>query len=301
MKRRFLLPIAALVCSATSVFAQGLPPLQPQQAPAGLPPLGEPGKASTELPPMSLSVEAMNNDLKAARAANQEKRFADAEALMLKDTAAKPNQVYLWIELGLAQLGQKKYAEAEVSFKKVLSSGPGPATHTQAAAFYSADGAGTRSGGGVGTPDDPQKAKRNPEVEGIAQSSLGEIYIRTKRNPEAVAAFDEAAKANPAQAALYYGNETVFFFQANDAPDQLVAANKAVAVDPTRAKLYYFKAQALTTQAAVDLKTNKLILPAGCLEAYQKYLELEPNGQFAADAKSIITAAGQSFKAVFKK
>jgi tetratricopeptide (TPR) repeat protein len=286
LKPSLVLLFAALLAAVPSAFTQGLPPLGPPQ------------KTETAAPAASLSVEAMNADLKAARAANQEKRYADAEALMLKDTAAKPGQVYLWIELGLAQLGQKKYEDAETSFKNVLGTGPAPQNQAVSGGFYSTDGKGTHSGGSLAALD--ATAKHNPEVEGISLSSLGEIYIRTNRIPEAQAAFDEAVKANPAQAALYLDNEAVFFFQIGNAPAQLDAANKAIAADPTRARNYYFKAQALTTQATVDPKTSKLILPPGCLEAYQKYLELDPNGQFAADSKSIIAAAGASFKAVFK-
>ena len=73
-----------------------------------LAPLGQPLAAA----PAQISVETANADLKTARTANQEKRYAEAEALMLKDTAARPTLAYLWIELGLAQLGQKKWAEA---------------------------------------------------------------------------------------------------------------------------------------------------------------------------------------------
>ncbi len=303
MNSRFI-GLLALVCMAVpSVLAQ-LPPLgsQPAAPPAGqqpgLPPLG----AAPAAPAGNLSTEAVNADLKSARAANQEKRFADAETLMLKDTAAKPNQPYLWIELGLAQLGQKKYDEAEASFNKVTGAATGAPAAPQASSggFYASDGKGTHSGQSLAVPD-AAPPRHSPEIEGIALSSLGEIYIHTNRIADAQAAFDKAASAYPAQAPLYYGNETVFFFQAGNATAQLDAANKAIAADPTRARNYYFKAQALTTQATIDPKTNKLILPPGCLEAYQKYLELDPNGQFAPDTKSILAAAGASFKAVFKK
>jgi tetratricopeptide (TPR) repeat protein len=288
MNPRLLLLIATFAFSAAASFSQGLPPLGPPQ------------KTEAAAPPASLSVEAMNADIKTARAANQEKRFADAEALMLKDVAARPGQVYLLIELGLAQIGLKQYSEAESTFKSVI---PGPSAPQQPASsggFYSADGKGTHSGGSLAPVDDAAKAKRNPEVEGIAASSLGEIYAHLNRTAEAQAAFDQAVKANPAQAALYLSNETVFFFQAGNTAAQLEAANKAIAVDPTRAKLYYFKAQALTTQATVDPKTSKLILPPGCIEAYQKYLDLDPNGQFAPDTKSILAAAGASLQATSK-
>jgi len=267
---------------------------------AQLPPLGEPVTQNPAAPP-TLSVQAVNADLKTARTANAEKRYTDAETLMLKDTAAKPDLLYLWIELGQADLGLKKYAEAEASFKKALAIGGGAAQkNAPSAGFYTADGTATHSSQSLATPDSGPR-KRDPDAEGVSWSALGEVYIRTNRAADAQAAFDEAVKVNPPQAGLYLYNETVLYFQAGNTAAQLEAANKALAADPARAKLYYFKAQALTTQATVDPKTNKLILPPGCLEAYQKYLELDPNGQFAADTKSILTAAGQSFKATFKK
>jgi len=310
MKPCLIALIASIALAVPSGLAQ-LPPLgqsappPPTQAP-GLPPLGGPSTvpaiAGAPPAPGSVSVEAINADLKAARAANQEKRYSDAETLMLKDTAAKPDQPYLWIELGLAQLAQKKYPEAESSFNAALSGGDTAKGGAAApsGSFYTADGrtAGHTAGGTMTPPSNP---KSKPEIEGISWSDLGEIYIHTNRIPEAQAAYDKAASANPTQAGLYYGNEAVFLFQAGNATAQLDAANKAIAADPTRPRNYYFKAQALTTQAQVDPKTQKLILPPGCLEAYQKYLELDPNGQFAPDTKAIIAAAGASLKPVFKK
>jgi len=231
----------------------GAPPAAPAQT-QGLPPLaGAPVPAASPAAPSTLTVEAVNADLKTARAANQEKRFADAEALMLKDTTIKPNQPYLWIELGNAQLAQKKYPEAETSFKAALNGGE--TTHPQAAVagFYQ-EGKGTAAHVAISTAPAAVENKSKAEVEGIAESNLGEVYIRTNRIPEAQAAFDKAAAANPAQAGLYYGNETVFLFQVGNTTAQLDAANKAIAADPTRARNYYFKAQALTTQATVDPK-----------------------------------------------
>jgi tetratricopeptide (TPR) repeat protein len=304
MKPRLIGLAVMVLLAIPAAFAQ-LPPLgsqtttPPAQQP-GLPPLG--GPSATPAPAGSLSVEAENADLKTARAANQEKRYAEAETLMLKDTAAKPNQPYLWIELGLAQLGQKKYDEAETSFKAALSGG-GPAAQKQptSGGFYNADGKGTAAHVAISTAPAAPKANTKPEIEGISYSSLGEIYVKTNRVPDAQAAFDKAAAANPPQAGFYYGNETVFLFQAGNATAQLDAANKAIGADPARPRNYYFKAQALTTQATVDPKTSKLILPPGCLEAYQKYLDLEPNGQFAPDTKAILAAAGVTPKPPGKK
>jgi tetratricopeptide (TPR) repeat protein len=289
--------MAVFALAAPPLFAQ-LPPLGSQPAsptsqPGTLPPPGGSPGAPAPKPAGSLSVDAANADLKAARAANQEKRFADAETLMLKDTSAKPDLPYLWIELGLAQLGEKKYDEAEVSFKAALTGGDAAQKKAPEGGFY-VEGKGTSAHQSVTSSAPPPAAKNKPEIEGISLSSLGEVYIRTNRIPEAQSAFDKAAAANPSQAGFFYGNEAVFLFQVGNAPAQLEAANKAIAADPTRARNYYLKAQALTTQAQVDPKTSKLILPPGCLEAYQKYLALEPNGQFAPDTKAVLAAAQTS-------
>ena len=240
-----------------------------------------------------------NDNLLAARAANKDKRYADAEALMLKVTASHPELLYPWIELGAAQKGLKKYAEAEHSFKVALGTvpptKPSPANglNLRSDILVDAVGAppstlGVNPYGGTVT----KAGTRTPEFLGVAYSSLGEIYARTDRIPEALAAFDAAASAFPAQAALFRRNETIFFFQAGNADAQLDAAQKAIALDPVQALPYYFKGQALVSKATIDPNTQKLVLPPGCAVAYSKYLELEPAGEFADDARNILTAAG---------
>ena len=234
-------------------------------------------------------IQAINADVLAARAANKDKRYADAEAIILKDTESKPDLILPWIELGLAQIGLKKYTEAETSFKTALAIDPrSPKSQRDIEdALHPAHFARRATVSYNITEQD-----RAPEVMGIIDSSLGEIYIRTNRVLQAKAAFDTAAEANPAQAAFYLRNETLFYFQTGNTDAQLKAAEKAIAADANGAVPYYFKAQALVSKASVDPQTQKMILPPGCAEAYQKYLELEPNGQFSADAKSVLTAAG---------
>jgi hypothetical protein len=54
--------------------------------------------AANTAPPASagkLSVEAANADLKTARTANLEKRYADAEALMQRNTVMRSDMPYL--------------------------------------------------------------------------------------------------------------------------------------------------------------------------------------------------------------
>ena len=68
----------------------------------------------------------VNSALNSARTANAEQRYQDSETLMLQVTQANPQMVLPWIELGNAQLGLKKYTEAENSFKIALGINPSP-------------------------------------------------------------------------------------------------------------------------------------------------------------------------------
>jgi len=240
-------------------------------------------------------VQEVNADVIAARAANRDKRYADAESIVLKDTISNPGLIPPWVELGLAEIGLKKYTEAEASFKTALAIDPKSPKSQQDVGFLDQDHPnGTHIARRVtATSAIASEQTRPPDLIGIIDSSLGEVYIRTNRTPEAEAAFDAAAQANPAQAAFYLRNETIFFFQAGNIDAQLKAAEKAIAADPSGPNMYYFKAQALVSKATMDPATQKMVLPPSCADAYKKYLQLDPNGPYSADAKAILASAGQ--------
>jgi tetratricopeptide (TPR) repeat protein len=198
----------------------------------------------------------------------------EVESLMLKDTALRPTESVLWAQLGQAQKGLKKYDEASASFKKVLEL-------------------------------EATSKKPNVQAQGAANEGIGEIAARQGKVPEANAAYDAAVKINPAQSTLYLKNEAVIFFQANNADAQVAAADEAIKAstnpdDPSLAILYYLKGQGLIQKASFDAKTNKIVLPPGCAEAYQKYLELAPTGQYAKDVQGILDQAGQKVSTSYK-
>jgi hypothetical protein len=55
----------------------------------------------------------------------------------------------------------------------------------------------------------------------------------------------------------------------------------------------------LIQKASVDAK-GKVTTPPGCVESYQKYLELAPTGAHADEVKGILTGIGEPIKATFK-
>ena len=73
------------------------------------------------------------------------------------------------------------------------------------------------------------------------------------------------------------------------------AEGRALVSDP--ALSYYSQGMALLRKnPLVDVETGKLILPPGCAEAFQKYLALAPDGQYAKSVKDILESAGVPVK-----
>lgn len=260
--------------------------------------------AQEPIPAGKKDPENLNAAIVAARKATAEKRFADSEALMATVTADNPKLILPWVELGLAQLGLKKYPDSENSFKMALGIDPASIQRAHSDDFYQTSEkpgavapAATRNSRNAvgGTVNNAQS--RTPDIKGVSWASLGEIYAHEGKVKEAEEAFDNAVAAFPPQAAQYRRNETIAFFQVGNSDAQFVAAETAIPLDPTRAALYYFKGQALISKATIDPATQKMVLPPGCADAYEKYLELEPNGPYSADAKGVLTGAGLPLKA----
>jgi tetratricopeptide (TPR) repeat protein len=214
-------------------------------------------------------IKNLNANLAKAREDDKNKNYAEADQLMTQATQAKPDAAILWFELGVAQSGEAKYDDAATSLKKAVDL-------------------------------DAASKKPNPELQGEAGSALGEALARQKKIPEAQAAYDAAAKVNPAGAGKYYQNEAILMYQTvQNLPAALAAADKAIAADPSRPIPYYFKGQALVQNATVD-KSGKIVAPPGCIEAYEKYLELAPDGPLAPEVKQVLEGMGQTIKTSYK-
>jgi tetratricopeptide (TPR) repeat protein len=196
-------------------------------------------------------------------------KYTDVVTLMSKDTQLRPQESVLWAYLGQGQMGLKKYDDAETSFKKALEL-------------------------------DAASKKPRPDIEGLVNAGLGEIYARTNKVDQANTAYDAAVKADPTKAGFYYKNEAVIFSQVGNTDAQGTAADKAIQANPNDPVPYYLKGQSLIAKATVDPKTQRIQLPPGCGEAYQKYLELDPNGPYSADVKGILDSAGQKVSSTYK-
>ena len=217
----------------------------------------------------ALGASASKADIETKANETRTQKYTEVETLMTKDTQVRPSESILWAYLGQGQMGLKKYDEAQASYKKAIEA-------------------------------DAASKKPNPAVVGMANAGLGEALARSGKAQEAQAAYDTAAKADPSKAAFYLKNEAVIFQQVGNTDAQAAAAEAAITANPQDPLPYYLKGQALVAKATVDPKTQRIVLPPGCGEAYQKYLELAPTGPYAADVKGILDQAGTKVDSSYK-
>jgi tetratricopeptide (TPR) repeat protein len=205
-------------------------------------------------------------------------------------TEMRPNEPVIWASLGEAQLAMGDAARKAAIAAKTPTTDPAIVkSFADAAVSY-------QKAIDLSAPP----AKPNPDNLSAYYLNLGQALSKSGKLAEAGKAYEESATIAPAKAGTAYYNEAVVYYQGSKLPEAAAAADKAIAIDPKRADAFYIKAQALIPGAKLDPATNKYVLPAGCLEAYQEYLELAPDGPHATEIKEILTGLGQPVKNSFK-
>jgi len=247
-------------------------------------------KKNAEVVAGNAKIQNLNALLTQARADNKAGNYDAAIKAMQDATAAKPDEGILWITLGDAQLGS-----ADAAAKAARAAGTSP-TDPAIAQKYNDAAASYKKGVELNAAS----KKPSPEAAAAGYNQLGQAYAKIGNAKDSADAYEMAAKAMPANASMYYFNEAATLYNAGKLPEAEAAADKAIAADPKKAEAYYIKGQALIPQATVDPKTQKIVAPPGCVEAYQTYLELAPDGPHAADVKGILEGIGAQVKSSYK-
>lgn len=232
------------------------------------------------------TVKALNEKLALANQAIQGGDYDTAITTLNEATQTDPTRDLLWARLGDANLGSgpkqtdsaekaKRYGAAVSDYQKAIEL----KKQTMAAGAK---------------PDDPK-------VLAAYYNNLGQAEARTGQLDEAVKSYDLAAQQNPAGAAQYYYNQGAVLTNSGKVDEANAAFDKSIAADPTKADAYYQKGVNLINKATTDPKTGKVIPAPGTGEALNKYLELQPTGQFAEGAKSMLQYIGSSIETSYGK
>jgi tetratricopeptide (TPR) repeat protein len=238
------------------------------------------------------TIKGLNEKLAAARAASDAGDFDTAIAQITEATQMDPNRDLLWAKLGDYELSSaakqtdtaektKRYDAAVTDYQKAVdlkqkaldaaAQKPPDATKTLAS-FY---------------------------------NNLGKAEAQMGKTDEAVKSYNQAAQLDPAGAGMYYFNLGAILTNANTKNDGEMrkaaaqAFDKAIAADPNRADAYYWKGTNLI--GAATLKGDKMVAPDGTAEAFQKYLELQPTGPHAEEAKAMLQGLGATVETSYGK
>jgi tetratricopeptide (TPR) repeat protein len=151
-----------------------------------------------------------------------------------------------------------------------------------------------------GTSEQAQKDPENNVKTAAYYNNLADAYQRAHKVDEAIAAYNKAIQLDPAHAAGYLFNEGAVLTNAGKVDEAIVVFDKVIAADPTKAEAYYQKGINLIGKETIG-KDGKATAPPGTAEAFQKYLELEPNGRFAQGAKDLLASIGAPVETGFGK
>lgn len=124
--------------------------------------------------------------------------------------------------------------------------------------------------------------------DGSYHNNYALLLAKAKKFDEAQAELQKAAALDPAQAGKFFYNLGAVLVNNGQLEPAGAAFKKAIEVDPNYADAQYQYGVYLVSKAQVSAD-GKVTPPAGTVEAFQKYLELKPDGQFAQAAKDMLT------------
>jgi tetratricopeptide (TPR) repeat protein len=216
------------------------------------------------------TVKALNEKLLAADTASKAGDFDTAISVLGEATQMDATRDLLWFKLGDAY--RSSAAKQTDSGEKTKRYGQAIEAYNKAIAIK------------------PTAAYYN---------NLGEAYAKTGDADNAAKVYTQAAQLEPTNAAQYYFNLGAVMTNSGKVDDAIAAFDKAIAADPNKAEAYYWKGVNLIGKAT--LKGDKMVAPDGTSEAFNKYLELQPTGQFAEPAKQMLASIGATVETQFGK
>jgi len=210
--------------------------------------------------------KALNDVFNTGMEAEKAGRFQDAVDAFTKASELDPKQDIVYGHLADAYVGlggQKTGAEQEAAYAKATEA-------------Y-------------------QKAIELKPAESAYVNNFGTALVRMKKLPEALAAFEKAAQIDPPNAAKYYYNLGAVLMNTGQTENAGDAFKKAIAANPKYAVAQYQYGIYLVGKAQIGAD-GKITPPAGTVEAFRTYLELEPSGPFAQPAKDMLASFDTSIQ-----
>lgn len=143
-----------------------------------------------------------------------------------------------------------------------------------------------------------QKALELEPGEAAHYNNLGALQAEDGRVDEAMENFRKAGRLDSERAATYQFNRGAALLNAGRAEEALPLLRQARETDPTLAVAHFFYGVALLKTAPPvageqpGQPSAPQAAPPGAIEAFQRYLQLEPDGAYADDARHYLEQLG---------
>lgn len=212
----------------------------------------------------------LNDAFNAGMTAAQAKQWDQAIPSFNKAAELDPKQHVVWAQLAEAEMnfaGTKTGAEADAEMQKGLDA------YAKAIELK---------------PDDPGY-----------HNNFALALAKAKKFPEAENELNKAATLDPPNAGRYYYNLGALLVNSGQNDPAGDAFKKAIAADPNYAEAQYQYGVFLLSKATIAAD-GKVTPVAGTADAFQKYLALKPDGQFADSAKAMLTSLGGTVDTSYK-
>ena len=210
--------------------------------------------------------DAFNTGMTAAQA----KQWDQAVASFNKATELDPKQHVVWAQLAEAEMNLaagKTGADADAEMAKALDA-YGKAIELK--------------------PDDPGY-----------HNNFALSLAKAKKFPEAQAELTKASTLDPPNAGRYYYNLGALLVNSGQNDPAGEAFKKAIEADPNYADAQYQYGVFLLSKATIAAD-GKVTPVAGTADAFQKYLQLKPDGPFADSAKQMMATLGATVDTSYK-
>jgi len=132
-----------------------------------------------------------------------------------------------------------------------------------------------------------QAIAAKPDVPGY-YNNLGNVLARIGKIDEAKAAYTKSAELDPPNAATAWRNFGISLYNANRLGDAVEPLQKSAELDPKSAQTWYLLGASLVYRMTLKKVGDKEVpqFAPGTIEAYQKAIELDPNGTYGQQAKA---------------
>ena len=228
------------------------------------------------------TVKTLNDKLNAAKASSDAGDYETAITTLTEANQMDPSRDVIWFRLAdayrMSAIKQTDHAEKQKRFESAA------ADYQKAIELKQ-------------SPTAPKDPEANSKVAAY-YNNLAEVYGKSNRVDDAVKSYQQAATLDPAHAGQYLFNTGAVLTNAGKVDDAVVAFDKVIVADPTKADAYYWKGVNLVGKATTD-KSGKVIAAPGTEEAFSKYLELQPTGSHAEEAKAMLQYIGSTIETGF--